>query len=71
MPTRHQSDVAERRAVVSWAGAGQPILLAVYGPDGEVAVRLSPTHALELAKELTEPAVRSIKIGRWGDSWPG
>ncbi len=27
----------EPRAVVSWEGPGEPVVLAVYGPDGEVA----------------------------------
>ena len=52
-----RSMTTEPRAVVSWQGAGQPIVLAVYGPDGEVAVPLSPARALELAVELTQPAV--------------
>ena len=52
--------------------SGQPILLAVYGPDGEVvSVSLSPVRALELAKELIEPAVRAIKVEQWGPGWPG
>ena len=33
----------------------QPIVLALYGPDGELSVSLSPVRALELAKDLTEP----------------
>ena len=61
----------EPRAVVSWAGAGEPIMLTLYGPDGEVALRLSPTRALDLAKELIEPAVRAIKVEQWGAGWPG
>ena len=56
---------------VTWAGAGQPIMLQVHGVTGEVGVRLSPVRALELATELTEPAVASIKTNQWGDSWPG
>ena len=56
---------------VTWAGAGQPIMLVVYGPDGEVvAVPLSPVRALELAKDLTEPAVQAIKTAQWGPGWP-
>ena len=42
-------DVAEPRAAVSWQGAGQPIMLTVYGPNGEVAAPLTPTRALALA----------------------
>ena len=42
-----------------------------YGPDGQVAMRLSPTRALELAKELIEPTVQAIKVEQWGEDWPG
>ena len=59
------------RAIVSWAGTGQPIKLTVYGPDGEaVSVPLTPVRALELAKDLTEPAVMAIKTAQWGPGWP-
>ena len=61
----------EHRCVVSWAGPGEPIVLQVYGPDGEVAVPLTPTRALELAKQLIEPAVTAIKANQWGEGWPG
>lgn len=47
-------------------------MLTIYGPDGQAAtVRLSPTRALELAKELIEPAVTAIKTQQWGKDWPG
>ena len=62
---------AEHRAVVTWAGQGEPIVLTLYGPDGEAAVALTPVRALELARELIAPAVQSIKIGQWGLNWPG
>ncbi len=62
---------AEPRAVVSWAGEGQPIVLTAYSPAGEVAVRLTPVRALELAKELIEPAVTAVKTNQWGPGWPG
>ena len=66
------TETTEPRAVVSWAGPGQPIALTLYGPDGEVAaVRLTPVRALELAKELIEPAVTAIKTSQWGEDWPG
>ncbi len=42
---------------VTWEGPGEPIMLKVRGPDGEVAVLLLPKLALELPQELTEPAV--------------
>jgi hypothetical protein len=61
----------EPRAVVSWQGPGQPIVLTVYGPDGEVAVALTPVRALALAVELTQRAVVTIKVNRWGPGWPG
>ncbi len=59
------------RAVGSWQGYGEPITLTVYGPNGEVAVALSPVRALELAVELTQRAVLSIKTNQWGRGWPG
>ncbi len=47
-------------------------MLTAYGPSGEVvSMPLSPTRALELAKELIEPAVLSIKVKQWGEGWPG
>ena len=50
------------RAVVSWAGVGAPILLTVYGRDGEVAaLPLLPARALTLAQELLERGVQAIK----------
>ena len=62
----------EHRCAVTWAGAGQPITFTIYDPNGAVvSVPLSPTRALELAKELIAPAVRSIKTDQWGEGWPG
>ncbi len=47
-------------------------MLALYGPDGEVAVPLTPVRALKLAQELLQPAVVSIKTAQWGGrGWPG
>ena len=46
---------------MSWEGLGQPIVLTVYGPDGEVAVPLLPKRALELAQELLTRGVQAIK----------
>ena len=64
--------ITETHAVVSWAGQGEPIVLTLYAADGEVvSVPLSPVRALELAKQLIEPAVRSIKTSQWGEGWPG
>ncbi len=36
-------------------------MLTVYGPDGEVAVRLLPKRALTLAQELLASGVQAIK----------
>ncbi len=46
-------------------------MLVLYGPAGEVSVSLSPMRALELAKQLSEPAVTAIKNSQWGPGWPG
>ena len=59
--------VLRRRAVVSWEGPGQPIMLMLYGVDGEVAAPLLPKRALTLAQELLTRGVQAIKAG----SWPG
>ncbi len=70
MTARHSPTA--NRVVVTWEGADRPIVLTLFGPDGEVvAVPLTPVRALELARELIEPAVQSIKHSQWGDSWPG
>ena len=54
------------RAVVSWAGVGAPILLKLYGPDGEeVALPLLPARALTLAQELLTQGVAAIKANQW------
>ena len=47
--------------VVSREGSGEPITLTLSGPDGEVGMPLTPVRASELGKDLSEPAVRSIK----------
>ena len=58
---------AEHRVLVSQEGPGQPILLKVDAADYEVAsVVLTPTRALESAKQLIEPAVAEIKFQQWG-----
>jgi hypothetical protein len=57
----------EPRVVVTWEGPGEPIVLTV----GEVAVPLTPKRALALAGELTQRAVLTIKVNRWGPGWPG
>ena len=55
------------RAVVTWIGAGKPIVLTVYGPAGEVvSVPLLPKRALTLAQELLTRGVQAIKA-----DWPG
>ncbi len=56
----------EPRAVVSWKGPGQPIMLTLYGPAGEVAaMSLEPKRALTLAQELLTHGVRAIKADTW------
>ncbi len=57
---------SEPRAVVSWAGAGEPIVLTVYSAGRAVAVPLVPKRALTLAKELLTRGVQAIKA-----DWPG
>ena len=32
----------EPRAVVSWKGPGEPIMLTLYGPDGEAVATAAP-----------------------------
>ncbi len=60
------TETTETRAVVSWEGPGEPIMLALYGPDGEtVAVRLPPKRALTLAQELLTRGVQAIKANQW------
>ncbi len=52
--------------MASWEGPGQPIVLTVHGPDGQVVVPLVPKRALTLAQELLTRGVQAIKAG-----WPG
>ena len=52
--------------MVSWSGPAQPIMLTIYGPDGEaVAVPLLPKRALTLAQGLLTCGVSAIKAGTW------
>ncbi len=60
------TETTEPRAVVTWEGPGEPILLRVYGPDGEVVVPMVPKRALTLAQELLTRGVQAIKA-----DWPG
>ncbi len=56
----------ETRVVVSWDGPGQPVVIALYAPDGEeVAVPLLPKRALTLAQELLTCGVSAIKVDTW------
>jgi len=57
--------LAADRAVVTWEGPGEPIMLTLYGPDGEVAVPLLPKRALTLAQELLTRGVQAIKADSW------
>ena len=63
------TETAEIRAVVTWQGPGEPIMLTVYGPDGEVAVALLPKRALSLANELLTRGVQAIKADTWDDMY--
>ncbi len=55
------------RTVVTWKGPGEPIVLTLYGADGEeVAVPLLPARALTLAQELLTRGVQAIKADQWG-----
>ena len=50
------------RPAVTREGPGKPIMLTLYGPDGEaVAVALLPKRALTLAQELLMKGVSAIK----------
>ena len=53
------------RAAVTWEGPREPIMLTVYGPDGEVALPLEPKRALTLGQELLTNAVSAIKADSW------
>ena len=56
-PPRRLAD----RAVVSWNGPGEPVVLTLYSGAGEaVAVPLSPKRALTLAQELLTRDVHLI-----------
>ncbi len=56
----------EPRAVVSWEGPDEPVVLTLYGPDGEaVALPLLPKRALTLAQELLTRGVQAIKADSW------
>ena len=39
-PPAAMTETTLTRAVVTWEGPGEPIVLTVYGPDGEIAVAL-------------------------------
>ncbi len=58
-------DAALPRAAVTWEGPGEPIMLTLYGVEGEVAVPLLPKRALTLAQELLTRGVAAIKADQW------
>ena len=64
------TNAKEPRASVSWEAPGQPIVLKVNGPDGEVSLPFTPKRAFSLAVELTQRAVLTIKVNQWGEDWP-
>ena len=52
----------QTRAVVTWEGSGAPLVLTLYGPNGEAAaLALEPKRALTLAQELLTQGVAAIK----------
>ena len=57
--------MTETRAAVTWEGPGEPIILTLYGPDGDVALPLLPKRALTLAQELLTRGVQAIKADSW------
>ncbi len=65
------AQTTESRAVVSHEGPGTAIKLTVYNDGAALAVELTPVRALELAQQLTKPAVTAIKHSQWGPGWPG
>jgi len=67
--TEHRPPATDR-VVVSWEGPGEPIMLALYGPDGEVtAVPLLPKRALTLAQAPLTRGVQAIKADSWADMY--
>jgi hypothetical protein len=60
------TEATESRAVLTWEGPGEPIMLTLYGPAGEMAVALLPKRVLTLAQELLTRGVQAIKA-----DWPG
>ena len=60
------TEATELRAVVTWEGPGEPIMLKVYGLGGEVTLALDPKRALTLAQELLTRGVQAIKADSWG-----
>ncbi len=65
-PLQPMTETTEPRAVVTWEGPGEPIVLKVHGPAGEVAVPMVPKRALVLAQELLTRGVQAIKADQWG-----
>ncbi len=60
--SRFNDRTTETHAAVTWNGPGSPIVLTLYGADGEAAaVPLLPKRALTLAGELLERGVQAIK----------
>ena len=70
MADKPMTETTETRAVVTREGPGEPIVLTVYGPAGEVAVPLLPKRALALAQELLTRGVQVIKADQWGNPPP-
>ncbi len=54
---------SESRVVVTWEGPGQPIMLTLYGPEGEVNL---PRDSLTLTAAPTTSAGRFSPLGPLG-----
>ncbi len=55
-----------RRAVVSWEGPGEPIVLTLHGAEVEAVASLLPKGALALAQELLTHGAQVGKADQWG-----
>ena len=59
-------NIPEHRAVVTWEGPGETIMLTLYGPSGEVAVPLLLKRALTRAQKPLMRGVQAIKAESLG-----
>ncbi len=61
----HRKNFQDKTGRFFVQGWGAPIVLTLYGPDGEVALPLLPKRALTLAQELLTRGVHAIKADQW------